>query len=69
MLRLINLENDNWDILLKELKDREEEVKEEVLKSVSNIIEDVRKNGDKALKSYTEKFDRVMLYDFEVSIE
>ena len=30
MLRLINLENDNWDILLKELKDREEEVKEEV---------------------------------------
>lgn len=69
MLRLINLENDNWDILLKELKDREEEVKEEVLKSVSNIIKDVRKNGDKALKSYTEKFDRVMLDDFEVSIE
>ena len=69
MLRLINLENDNWDILLKELKEREEEVKEEVLKSVSNIIEDVRKNGDKALKSYTEKFDRVMLDDFEVSIE
>lgn len=69
MLRLINLENDNWDILLKELKDREEEVKEEVLKSVSNIIEDVRKNGDKALKSYTEKFNRVMLDDFEVSIE
>ena len=30
MLRLIDLENDNWDILLKELKDREEEVKEEV---------------------------------------
>ena len=69
MLRLIDLENDNWDILLKELKDREEEVKEEVLKSVSNIIEDVRKNGDKALKAYTEKFDRVMLDDFEVSIE
>ncbi|MFR3909923.1 MAG: histidinol dehydrogenase [Clostridium paraputrificum] len=54
---------------LKELKDREEEVKEEVLKSVSNILEDVRKNGDKALKAYTEKFDRVMLDDFEVSIE
>ena len=30
MLKLIDLENDNWDILLKELKDREEEVKEEV---------------------------------------
>lgn len=69
MLKLIDLENDNWDILLKELKDREEEVKEEVLRSVSNIIEDVRKNGDKALKAYTEKFDRVMLDDLEVSIE
>lgn len=69
MLRLINLENDNWHILLKELKDREEEVKEEVLKSVSNIIEDVRENGDKALKAYTEKFDRVILDGFEVSIE
>ena len=69
MLKFIDLENYNCNILLKELKDREEEVKEEVLKSVSNIIEDVRKNGDKALKSYTEKFDRVMLDDFEVSIE
>ncbi|MFQ9249323.1 MAG: histidinol dehydrogenase [Clostridium paraputrificum] len=59
----------DWDILLSELKDREEEVKEEVLKSVSNILEDVKKNGDKALQSYTEKFDRVLLDDFEVSIE
>ena len=47
MLKLINLENKDWDILLSELKDREEEVKEEVLKSVSNILEDVKKNGDK----------------------
>ena len=69
MLKIINLENKDWDILLSELKDREEEVKEEVLKSVSNILEDVKKNGDKALQSYTEKFDRVLLDDFEVSIE
>ena len=69
MLKFIDLENYNCNILLKELKDREEEVKEEVLGSVSNIIEDVRKNGDKALKAYTEKFDRVVLDDFEVSIE
>lgn len=69
MLKLINLENKDWDILLSELKDREEEVKEEVLKSVSNILEDVKKNGDKALQSYTEKFDRILLDDFEVSIE
>lgn len=69
MLKFIDLENYNCNILLKELKDREEEVKEEVLGSVSNIIEDVIKNGDKALKAYTEKFDRVVLDDFEVSIE
>lgn len=69
MLKLINLENKDWDILLSELKDREEEVKEEVLKSVSNILEDVKKNGDKALQSYTEKFDRVLLDDFKLSIE
>ena len=69
MLKLINLENKDWDILLSEPKDSEEEVKEEVLKSVSNILEDVKKNGDKALQSYTEKFDRVLLDDFEVSIE
>ena len=43
MLKLINLENKDWDILLSELKDREEEVKEEVLKSVSNILEDVKR--------------------------
>lgn len=69
MLKLINLEDNSWSVLLKELKDREEEVKEEVLKSVSKILEDVRKNGDKALKAYTEKFDKVILDEFEVSEE
>ncbi len=36
---------------------------------VSDIIEDVRTNGDKALLRYTEKFDGVTLTDLEVTEE
>ena len=36
---------------------------------VADIIEDVRKNGDKALFSYCEKFDKAKLESLEVSKE
>ncbi len=36
---------------------------------VADIIKDVRKNGDKALFSYTEKFDKAVLSSLEVSKE
>lgn len=39
----------------------------EVEKAVKAIIADVIKNGDSALKLYSEKFDRVVLTDFKVS--
>lgn len=39
----------------------------EQLAVVQSIIADVRKNGDQALKNYTEKFDRVALESFLVS--
>ena len=35
--------------------------------AVRQILEDVKKNGDKALKAYSEKFDKIALDDFEVS--
>ena len=35
--------------------------------AVRQILEDVKKNGDKALKDYSEKFDKIALDDFEVS--
>ena len=34
---------------------------------VRKILEDVKLNGDKALKAYSEKFDKLVLDDFEVA--
>ena len=50
----------------KELLDRKEE-KISVEDTVSEIIENVRKNGDKALIDYTRKFDGAALESLEVS--
>ena len=41
---------------LKELSDRNIETDKKVTEIVSEIIEDVRKNGDEAVKKYTLKF-------------
>ena len=46
---------------------RSEQDVENVLSTVSDIIVDVRLNGDEALKKYTEKFDGISLSDFKVS--
>ncbi len=35
--------------------------------TVKNIIEDVKKNGDKAVRKYTEVFDKIKLNNFRVS--
>ena len=34
--------------------------------AVRQILEDVKENGDKALKAYSEKFDKIVLDDFAV---
>jgi len=36
---------------------------------VNEVFEDVKKNGDKALHKYTDKFDKVKISDFRVSID
>lgn len=41
----------------------------EGMSDVIKIIEDVKRNKDRALKDYTEKFDKVTLGDFKVSAE
>ncbi len=38
-----------------------------ILKTVNEIIENVRENGDEALKDYANKFDKVSLENFQVS--
>lgn len=69
MLKLYNFKVDGKSILLKELKNREDEVSEDVISSVSSILNAVRKNGDLALREFTFKFDKVKLEDFTVKAE
>jgi len=51
---------------LKELSDRNIETDKKVTEIVSEIIEDVRKNGDEAVKKYTLKFDGSIPQYYEV---
>lgn len=55
--------------LLDLLAERAENISPEIMQTVANVIADVRKNGDRALLEYTEKFDRVKLDSFFISEE
>ena len=50
MLKEYDLKQKGWDELLKDLKESEDEVSGDVTSAVTNILNDVRKNGDKALR-------------------
>ena len=54
-------------INLAETVKRSEQDVNNVLSTVSEILENVRNNGDEAIKAYTEKFDGVLLDDLKVS--
>lgn len=69
MLKEYNLQETGYGQLLKDLKEREEEVSNDVLVAVTDIINNVNKKGDKALIEYSEKFDKVKLSQMEVSEE
>lgn len=49
------------DELLLSLADRAENISDEIMNTVCEVIADVKKNGDAALREYTEKFDKVTL--------
>jgi len=51
----------------KSLCERPLQNQENLSEQVKSVFEEVKINGDKALKFYTEKFDRVLLDDFKVS--
>ncbi len=57
------------DAITEEIRKDEISTKTGVEGIVSDIIAEVRKNGDKALKMYSEKFDKTSLDSFEVSEE
>lgn len=55
------------EIDLAETIKRSEQDVNNVLDTVSDILNNIRNNGDKAVKSYTEKFDGVLIDDLKVS--
>ena len=61
---IININNQSE--FLAKIRSRSAEVQKDVTEAVSQIIENVRKNGDKALFEYTEKFDKVKLSSLEI---
>lgn len=58
----------NNDDLLN-FENRKSKIDQSKIKIVKEIIENVRKKGDKALKEYTKEFDKVNAYEFLVSDE
>ncbi|MBQ2765579.1 MAG: histidinol dehydrogenase [Clostridia bacterium] len=55
------------DALLAALADRAENISPEIMNTVSEVISNVTKNGDAALRVYKEKFDKVTLDSFYLS--
>lgn len=54
---------------IEDLKDRSDEVQQEVYRTVESILRDVKRHGDEALTDYTKRFDGVIITDFLVSEE
>ncbi len=70
VIRMLKVYDKNTaDELLALLRDRAENISPEIMNSVSDIISDVRSNGDAAVRKYTEKFDGVKNADFYLSRE
>jgi histidinol dehydrogenase len=66
MVRIVQANGKDEYALLDAIRDRAGEVDREVTRSVSEILEDVRQNGDNAVRKYTEKFDGTCPERFEV---
>ncbi|MCD7823059.1 MAG: histidinol dehydrogenase [Oscillospiraceae bacterium] len=64
MMKIYNYTDDNASEIFKKPVDAQS-----VAETVSEIIANVRANGDKALKEYSLKFDKVELSDFKVTEE
>lgn len=67
MLKAIN-RNDEKE-LRQYLDGRSKEIDSSILVKVSEIIQNVRKNGDQACREYTEAFDGIRVEDFRVKEE
>ena len=67
MLKYMEVNESSKQQLIKSLRSRSLKADESVTKSVADIIEKVKNEGDKALYELTERFDLVKLDSFEVT--
>lgn len=67
MLKYMEVNESSKQQLIKSLRSRSLKADESVTKSVADIIEKVKNEGDKALYELTERFDLVKLNSFEVT--
>ena len=67
MLSIVKTDGVSEKKLIAQLKDRSGEVDRKVTAAVSDIIEQVRINGDKAVAEYTLKFDGKVPECMEIS--
>ena len=67
-MKLYELNKENEKEIINIIKDREED-SSNILNSVNDILKEVKKNGDKALRYYTKLFDGVDIDNFKVSKE
>lgn len=69
MIRKIIADGKSEIDFLKEVEKRNGETDKKVTEIVSEIIENVKENGDKAVKEYTEKFDGKLPEYYEVPLD
>ncbi len=69
MLSVVKTDGISEKKLIAQLKDRSGEVDRKVTAAVSEIIEQVKQNGDKAVEEYTQKFDGKVPDCIEISKE
>ena len=67
LMEEFDLKKEGFDKLKKQLQERESGSDSNVIGIVSDVLNNVKLNGDKALKEYTEKYDKVSLDKFEVT--
>ena len=67
MLQPIN--KNDYQALSSYLKSRSQEISSDILVTVSNILKDVREQGDVACKKYTKQFDGIEMDTWKVSEE
>jgi len=58
-MKIVKFTDSDFESVVAELEIRGESVPDEIMEVVNGIVEDVRRNGDRALFEYTKRFDSV----------